>query len=304
MRYTYWNKASEELTGISAKDALGKHIYDIFPDDEATRRAENAYRRTLATKKPQHFINNFPIGGRDFVFEISAYPTTGGLCVYVKDITERKKLEEALKESELWYRHIFDNAPFGIGFSSIDGKVITLNKAMETITGYSAEEFSKINLADTYVNKADREALLKEIRRHGGVVDYPVQLRRKDGTPYDALLSIRLTTIGDKEFVQTICHDVTERKRAEEALRESEERYRSLVELSPEAIFVASEGKHVFINSAGLKLFGASSPDQIIGKPVMDVIHPDYREIVAERMQKVDGNRNGTSYAGRKVPPA
>ncbi|MGB8706637.1 MAG: PAS domain S-box protein [Dehalococcoidia bacterium] len=286
LRYTYWNRASEELTGISANDALGKHLYDIFPDNEASRRADNAYRKALTTKKPQHFLNNFPIGGRDCVFEISAYPTTGGLCVYVKDVTERKKLEEALKESEQWYRHIFDNAPFGIGFSSIEGKVINLNKAMETITGYSAEEISKVNLADTYVNKADREALLQEIRRHGSVVDYPVQLRRKNGTLYDALLSVRLTTIGDMEFVQTICHDFTERKRAEEALRESEERYRFLVELSPEAIFVASEGKHVFTNSAGLKLLSASSPDQIIGKPVIDVIHPDYREIVAERMQK------------------
>ncbi|MBM4446818.1 MAG: PAS domain S-box protein [Chloroflexi bacterium] len=413
LRYTYWNKASEELTGISAKDALGKRLTDIFPDDEATRIAADAYRRAMKTKEAQHFINNFAIGGRDFVFDISAYPTKDGLCVYVKDITERKKLEEALEESELWYRHVFDNAPFGIGFASTDGKVISLNKAMETITGYSAEEFTKINLADTYVNKADRQALLQEVRQHGGVVDYPTQLRRKDGTPYDVLLSARLTTIGDREFIQTICQDITERKRAgeelrrseerfrtffedapvycyivspdgeildinevaletlgytkeevigkplidmvyvpgsrpkarrlfakwkeagkleneelsiitkegaertvllsahavrdaggkllhsismqrditerkqvEDALRESEERYRFLVELSPEAIFVASEGKHVFVNSAGLKLFGASSPDQIIGKPVMDVIHPDYCEIVAERMRK------------------
>jgi len=286
LRYTYWNKASEELTGVPAKDALGKHLYNIFPDDEATRRAEEAYRRTLATRKPQHFINNFPIGGKDYVFEISTYPTKGGLCVHVRDITERKKLEEALSESEQWYRHVFDNAPFGIGFSSIDGKVINQNKAMETITGYSVEELTKINLTNTYVNIEDREALLKELRRRGSLIDYPVQLRRKDGTPYDALLSVRLTTIGDKEFVQTICHDITERKRAEEALRESEERYRSLVELSPEAIFVSIDGKHVFVNTAGLKLFGATSPDQIIGKPVMEVIHPDYREIVAKRVRE------------------
>jgi len=286
LRYTYWNKASEDLTGFSAKDALGKNIYDIFPDDEATRRAVNAYRRALATKEPQHFVTERSLGGRDYVFDISAYPTAHGICVYVKDITQRKKLEEALKESEQWYRHVFDNAPFGIGFASVEGKVINLNKAMETITGYSAEEFGKINLADTYVNKTDRDVLLNEIRQRGGVVDYSVQLRRKDGTPYDALLSVRLTTIGDREFVQTICHDVTERKKAEEALRESEERYRSLVELSPDAIFVASEGKHVFVNSAGLKLFGAWNPDQIIGKPVMDFIQPDFREIVAERMRK------------------
>jgi len=286
LRYTHWNKASEELTGISAKDALGKHIYDIFPDTEDTIRAVSAYRRTLATREPQHFVNKYSLGGRDYVFDINTYPTKDGLCVYVKNVTEQRKLEEALDESEQWYHHLFDNAPFGIGFASIDGKVINMNKAMEVITGYSIEHFNKVNLFDTYVNKTDRGALLQEIRRHGSVVDYPVQLRRKDGTPYDALLSIRLTTIGDKEFLQTICQDITERKRAEEALKESEERYRTLVELSPEAIFVAVEGKHVFVNSAGLKLFGASSPDQIMGKPVMDVIHPDYREIVAERMRK------------------
>ncbi len=286
LRYTYWNRASEELTGIPAEEALGKHMPDIFSDDEATIRAESVYRSVLATKEPQHFVNEYYIGGRDYVFDISAYPTRDGLCVYVKDITERRKLEQALEESEQWYRHLFDNAPFGIGFSSIDGKVITMNKAMENITGYSSEEFSRINLADTYVDKADREVLLQEIRRHGSVVDYPMRFRRKDGTTYDAVMTSRLTNIGDKEFIQTILSDVTERKRAEEVLRESEDRYRSLVELSPEAIFVAVEGRHVFVNSAGLKLYGASSPDQVIGKPVMDFIHPDYREIVAQRMKK------------------
>jgi PAS domain S-box-containing protein len=284
LRYIYWNKASEELTGVLAKDALGKHLYDLFPDTEATRRAQSAYRRALTTKKPQHLINNFPIDGRDLVFEINAYPTTNGLCVYVRDITERKKLEEALRESEQWYRLIFDNAPIGIGFTSLEGKVITLNKAMESITGYSAEEFNRINVADMYVDKADRGVLLQELSQLGTVIDYSIRLKRKDGTQYYALVTCKLATIGDKKFVQTILHDVTERKRAEEALRESEERYRSLVELSPEAIFVASEGKHVFINSAGLKLFGASSPDQIIGKPLMDFIHPNYREIVAQRI--------------------
>jgi PAS domain S-box-containing protein len=287
LRYTYWNKASEELTGILAKDAIGQNIYDIFPDDESTRRAVNAYRRALATKEPQHLINERSVGGRDYVFDISAYPTKDGLCVYVKDVTGRRKLEMALEESEKWYRHIFDHAPFGIGFSSIDGKVITLNKAMETITGYSAEELSKVNLADTYVDKADREILLQEIRQHSGVIDYPVQLKRKDGTPYDALLTIRLTIIGDKEFVQTICHDVTERKKAEEALKESEERYRSLVELSPEAILVIVEGRYAFINSAGLKLYGLSSLDQIVGKPVVELIHLDDREMVTARMKQV-----------------
>jgi len=96
LRYTYWNKASEELTGISAKDALGKHLYDIFPDAETTRRAEKAYLKALRAKQPQHFINEYQLGGKDFVFEISAYPTRSGLAVFARDIIERKRAEEEI----------------------------------------------------------------------------------------------------------------------------------------------------------------------------------------------------------------
>ena len=286
LRYTYWNRATEKLIGISAKDALGKHIFDIFPDDENMRKAESLYRKALTTKKPQYLVHRLPIGGRDFVFEINAYPTASGLCVYVKDVTERKKLEEALEESGQWYRHIFDNAPFGIGFASIDGKVINLNKAMETITGYSSEDFNAVNLADTYVNRADRAALLREVRQHGGVVDRPVQLRRKNGTPYDALLSVRLVTIGDKEFVQTICHDVTDRKRAEEALRESELRFRTFFENAPAYCYMVSpEGKIVEINNFALRALGYAE-DELIGKSIITVVYAPGSRRKARRLFK------------------
>jgi PAS domain S-box-containing protein len=300
LRFTYMSTSVEYLRGYTAEEVMSQSLEEIFTPS-SVEVAVKAFEEELALESMEQKdmsrwrtleLEHLRRDGSTVWVEIKMAFLRDqdgqlvGILGVSRDITERRKLEEALREGEIWYRHIFDNAPFGIGFSSIDGKVINLNKAMENITGYSAEEFTRINLADTYVNKADREALLKELSRHGGVVDYPVQLRRKDGTIYDALVSARLTAIGNREFVQTICHDVTERKRAEEALRESEERYRFLVELSPEAIFVASEGKHVFTNSAGLKLLSASSPDQIIGKPVMDVIHPDYREIVAERMRK------------------
>jgi PAS domain S-box-containing protein len=129
------------------------------------------------------------------------------------DITERKQAEEGLQESEMRYRHIFEHSPVGIGVSSLEGKVITANKAMLTITGYSLKELRKINIADTYMNEKDRKYLLEALKRYGSITDYRVRLKRKDGTPYDALLSISRVNIGGKDYFHTICQDITGKKK-------------------------------------------------------------------------------------------
>ena len=97
LRYTYWNKASENLTGVSAKDAIGKSLLEIFPDTPQTRKAEKAYLDVLRTQQSQTFINEYQLGGKDFFFEISAYPSNRGLSVFVKDVTERKQAEETIQ---------------------------------------------------------------------------------------------------------------------------------------------------------------------------------------------------------------
>ncbi len=99
----------------------------------------------------------------------------------------------------------------------------------------------------------------------------------------------------DGELTQIIEYtvDITERKRAEHALRESEERYRRLVELSPEAMLVHSEGKIVYVNPAALKLFGAD-PEEGLGKSIFEYIHPDYHEIIAGRVKRLYENSEPT----------
>lgn len=88
-----------------------------------------------------------------------------------------------------------------------------------------------------------------------------------------------------KEKLINSIRGAIERTEAQEALRESEERYRKLVELSPDAIVIHREGKFVFANTAAVKLYGADSPDELIGKPVFKVIHPEYHEIVKKRIR-------------------
>ena len=98
LKYTYWNKASENLTGISADEALGKSLYDLFPDINGTK-ADEMYKEVLSTQQPKTFENEYLLKGKNFIFEISAYPSKRGLSVFVKDITERKHTEHQLKKA-------------------------------------------------------------------------------------------------------------------------------------------------------------------------------------------------------------
>jgi PAS domain S-box-containing protein/putative nucleotidyltransferase with HDIG domain len=97
LKYIYWNAASEKLTKISAKEAIGKSLYDLFPDMPQTKIAGEKYREVLKTGLSQTFVNEYKIAGKDYYFEISAYPSRDGISVFTKDITERKRAEEALQ---------------------------------------------------------------------------------------------------------------------------------------------------------------------------------------------------------------
>jgi PAS domain S-box-containing protein len=274
-RVVSFNRYMEEVSGYHLEEVRGRDWFSIFFPEDDQLRTKGLFLKAIDGIQTRGDVNAI-ITKDGRTRDIEWYDKTlkdengdtVGLLAIGQDVTERNKLETALIDSEQWYRHIYDNAPFGIGFSSSDGKVITMNKAMEIITGYSVEEFNKVNLADTYVNKADREALLQEIRQHGGVTDYPVQLRRKDGTPYDAILNVRLTSIGDREFLQTICHDITERKQAEESLSLSEQNFRDSMENSPLGVRIVNEdGKTLYANRALLTIYGYSSLKELAAVP-------------------------------------
>lgn len=95
--------------------------------------------------------------------------------------------------------------------------------------------------------------------------------------------------------------DVTEARRSQEALRHSEERYRQLVEVLPDAVLIHSEGRFVFANNAALELLGANGPADLVGRPILDIVHPDYREVVKKRVQDLDQGRQATEMPQQKL---
>ncbi len=193
---------------------------------------------------------------------------------WITNLADRNQMEEALHESEERFRHIFEQSPLGICIESLDGKIVACNKIVEATTGYSFNELKKMNLADLYENKEDKEALLKVIKRKGRVADYQVRLKHKDGTPYDALFSISKINLGGVDFLHTICQDITERKQVEHALSESEKKYKQLTESISDVFFEMDKDLLcTYWNRASEKLTGISAKDAI-GKSLLELF-PD-----------------------------
>jgi PAS domain S-box-containing protein len=230
LKYTYWNKASEELTGIPAQDALGKHLYDIFPRSAQTEQAERMYYKALRTKQPQRFVNEYRLGNRDLIFEISAYPAGDGLSVVVKDITEKKQAEEALRESEEKYRILVENSQDSIIIVDFEGTIQLANEASVRLSDYSLDEGIGMNIMEILTPAYREEALKKlEQAKNGEPVPYfEAAIQRKDGTIV-AIEACGQAVFKDGEAVgaQVIARDITERKRIDEE-RQRIERLESL----------------------------------------------------------------------------
>ena len=158
-------------------------------------------------------------------------------------------------------------------------RIVYVNPAFSAMTGYPPEAIigKEVDVLQEF------SGVLARLRQHPssepGFLDGAVA-HRKGGT--EQWIEWRVGPVHDPTGKIThwvaIMHDITPRVQAEAALQESEERYRNLVELSPEVIFLCCEEKIVFMNQSGLKYFGAGAPEDVLGKSPLDFIHPDYHE--------------------------
>ncbi|MDY7039864.1 MAG: PAS domain S-box protein, partial [Chloroflexota bacterium] len=141
---------------------------------------------------------------------------------------ERRRAEEALRESEIRYRTLFESVPLGIGLATLDGRVLESNDAMLQITGYSMAELQQVPLADIYENPGERELLVQQIQADGCVRGFETRLKRKDGTSYHVSLNVTPFKLGGEDLFLTVAEDITERKLAEEKLRRANRALRVL----------------------------------------------------------------------------
>ncbi len=220
-----------------------------------------------------------------------------------RDISERKNNEDALKYSEQKHRTLFETMTQGVIYEETGKGILSANPAAQKILGLTLEQMQgKSSLTSGY----------KSILEDGTeVIDdaHPAMVALNMGkevqnfvmgilTPYDEVYrwinvnAVPLFKSGeDKPYqVYTTFDDITERKHADEAIKESEERYRQLVELSPNTVGILKDEKIMFINAAGVLLFGAENLNQVVGKSINDFIHHDNYKIISEELKKLELN--------------
>lgn len=202
---------------------------------------------------------------------------------------ERKRIEDALRESEEKYARFFWDDLTGDSLFSPEGQILACNPAFLTIFGFkSFNEALTSNIKSLYPDPGDRIDLLHLLQKERALYHHALILRRRDGRLVNIVANIVgvLNDAGELVGIRSYMYDDTDRKRAEDILKESEERYRVLVELSPDAILLQQDDRFTYANPAAVRLFRASSPEDFIGKSSFDLVHPDYHALVDTRTRE------------------
>jgi PAS domain S-box-containing protein len=201
-------------------------------------------------------------------------------------MTGRKEMEEALQQAEQKYRDIFENATEGIFQIGRDGRFLSGNPALARLHDYDSPaamtEMVKHVQDDLFVDPEDHSELIRLLKEHDRVQNFEVRMKRRDGSIH--WISINVRTVRDEKgrvlFHEGTMRSIAKRREAEQALAESEERYRTVIENSNDGIAMSSKGTHIYVNPRFVEMFGYDSPDEIVNKPITVIIHPDDRERV------------------------
>jgi diguanylate cyclase (GGDEF)-like protein/PAS domain S-box-containing protein len=227
-------------------------------------------------------IGMIAVANKESGYDLADQEDLESLSAAFVEALERRQAEQALRESEEKFRRIFDNV-YDIYYRTDAQGIITDISPSVRQFGYTPEELIGRQVLDIYENPEERSALLQALFESGVVVDYEVHLKKGDGRVSTASVSTHLLRGPDGAFagVEGSLRDITERKRMEKALRESEERYRSLVETSPDAIILADLGANIIMaNRQAALLLGFESVEEMFltGKTALDFIAPEERE--------------------------
>jgi PAS domain S-box-containing protein len=275
-----WNAQAEKMFGWSRAEALGQQMSATIIPPRYREAHDRGLKKFLATGEGPVLNKRIEItalrrDGTEFPVELAISPAKVGeewtFSAFIRDLTERKKAEEALKLGELRYRELFQNIPVGIYRSTPAGVFIDVNPAMVSMLGYpDRESLLAAPMSSLYAEADDLFLWQAQVRSGVPVINLDMRLLRADGVVIgvSSTTHVRKDAKGTVLFYEGVFEDVTSRLEAERALQASERRLTQILDAVPLGIFVADQQGHLVYANAGVeKVLGRGVvPDLGVGK--------------------------------------
>ena len=285
----YYNGPPEY--GITAEEVLGKNPFSIFEPVIAAS-LMNQLKLVIKSGEALTFENNIPGRGESFWFLNQMYPIRDekgrmiAVGLIARNITERKRAEEALRESEATARALMDSPVDSILVVNPDGIILDTNQTFAQRIGRRVDELIGRCVYDFFPPE-----LVKSRRaRVDEIVHFGVPIRFEDeraGIQLDHSAHPICDAQGKVTKIAIVARDITERKRAEEALRESEERYRNLVESISDVVYaIDSSGVLTYISPVVKNTLGYE-PDELIGRQFLEFVHKEDHDLLMRRFSEL-----------------
>lgn len=289
-KFNYVNPAAEELSGYTKEEMLRMNFWEIVHPDHrefVRERGEARLRRETIPSRYEFKILRKDGGVRWIDFSAGIFKPNGSTSAIgtAFDITERKQFEEQIRNSERLYRDLVENSNEVTYLLDRNLALTYISPVMETRTGFSPSDLLGRRFVDLIhpddvagVKRSFREAII------GGTID-PVEFRfmAKSGkTIWARASAVPVMKEGKLESIRGVAIDVTERKLAEDALRTSEERFRTLTETASSAIIIYQGEYLLYANRSAERLLGYSR-EELLSKKFWEIIHPDEQENVRRR---------------------
>ncbi|MFO8133487.1 MAG: PAS domain S-box protein [Thermoplasmatota archaeon] len=304
-RYTFVSGRVRETMGYTPDELTGTSRFSLMPEDEA-QRMRDLFARKAASREPLVNVENRHVtrNGSEVIMVTNAVPIVdddGALKGYRgtdRDITRRRQVEEEARQQQK-LSHLLLNATHDMALLlDVDGTILTLNEAMAGSLGVERDEalgtdsrrYVRAGLIDQDIYDA-RVEKVREVQETGQPVHFE---DRRRGRWFDSRVYPIFGEDGDVRQIATFVRDITERKQMEQELRESEEKYRTLVEHQGEGVgIVDTDETFTFANPAAAEIFGVDRGD-LVGRNLLDFLAPEQQDVVQEQTEERKTGKNGS----------
>jgi PAS domain S-box-containing protein len=302
MKIILWNPGAEKLFGYTEQEIMGQCLLTIVPEryrsvkeDGFAEFSENGTGLVVFKTMELYGLRK---DGSEFPLELSvssrAVGTTYIATAILRDITDRKQKEKTIRESRERYRQLVDFSPDAIGVTNSEGVFVFANDAaVKLMAAKSPEDIvgkSIFSFLPTDFHVGGKKLLERLTDKKIGFPLTEIRFIRLDGKVIDVEMAATPMTYEGEASVQTVVRDITERKKKEKALKESEERYRILTEHVADGVALTRNGKVLFVNQSFISMFGIASSQDLIGKSIRALVIDVYQKGFVEL---IDGLENG-----------